>query len=165
MRTGADEWPDGHCYRWTPRDFETFAQMDPGGEYPHAHRVSLQRWEEALTSEDVAADSERGRELYARTALPYDPTTFPNRMWKLRPDAPCRTLIAHLGKTSNGFVHYDGAQGRTITVREAMRLHGYPDDVTLAGPMGARFRQVGNSVPPPVAQALGGALMPSLAGQ
>lgn len=44
-----------------------------------------------------------------------------------------------------------------------MRLHSYPDSVSLIGPMGARFKQVGNSVPPMLAEALGRGLAAAVA--
>lgn len=43
---------------------------------------------------------------------------------------------------------------RRITVREAAALQGFPSDWDFRGPQGARYRQIGNAVPPPLAQAV-----------
>ncbi|MBK8910790.1 MAG: DNA cytosine methyltransferase [Chlorobi bacterium] len=62
-----------------------------------------------------------------------------------------------------GEIFYHPTEDRYLTPREYMRIHGYPDDYYLIGPIRSRsgtvrnldqHRQVANSVPPPVARAL-----------
>lgn len=62
-----------------------------------------------------------------------------------------------------GEIFFHPSQDRYLTPREYMRLHGYPDDYILKGPIRGRsgrvrdldqHRQIANSVPPPVAEAL-----------
>lgn len=48
---------------------------------------------------------------------------------------------------------------RVITVREAARLHGYPDWFRFHVTKWNGFRQIGNSVPPPLGRAIGAALI------
>ncbi|MFT4298104.1 MAG: DNA cytosine methyltransferase [Aeromicrobium sp.] len=43
---------------------------------------------------------------------------------------------------------------RRLTVEEAAVLQGFPVGTKFAGPVSAQFRQIGNSVPPPVAEAV-----------
>jgi DNA (cytosine-5)-methyltransferase 1 len=86
--------------------------------------------------------------------LPYDPNKFPNKWWKLRPDAPVRTLMAHLGKDSYSHIHFDSEQARPITVREAARLQSFPDGFVFKGSMNPAFKQIGNAVPPLFAYAI-----------
>lgn len=62
-----------------------------------------------------------------------------------------------------GEIFYHPTEARYLTPREYMRIHGYPDDYSLTGPVRSRsgvvrdldqHRQVANSVPPPVARIL-----------
>lgn len=46
-------------------------------------------------------------------------------------------------------------QDRIVSVRECARSQGFPDSFTFSGNVGAMHRQVGNAVPPPLANALG----------
>lgn len=63
-------------------------------------------------------------------------------------DNPARTIIAHLCKDGNQFIHPDYEQGRSISVREAARLQSFPDDFRFFGAMTQQFKQIGNAVPP-----------------
>lgn len=62
-----------------------------------------------------------------------------------------------------GEIFFHPTQDRYLTPREYMRLHGYPDEYFLKGPIRGRsgrvrhldqHRQVANSVPPPIAHVL-----------
>ncbi len=73
-----------------------------------------------------------------------------------------------------GEIFFHPCEDRYLTPREYMRLHGYPDDYVLCGPIRGRsgrvrfldqHRQVANSVPPPVAHALASAIMEALHAQ
>jgi DNA (cytosine-5)-methyltransferase 1 len=70
--------------------------------------------------------------------------------------------MAHLGKDSYSHIHYDGRQARTISVREAARLQSFPDGFSFCGTMNPAFRQIGNAVPPLLAQAIATQIMKTM---
>ena len=156
-----------HAIRNLPRDFPIFRRMDPGDQYPEAHKKALQMFEERLEKERAAGNPiEEGSDEYEKLKSdivpPYDPSKFPNKWRKMEPDAPARTLMAHLGKDSYSHIHYDSEQARTISVREAARLQSFPDGFVFAGTMNPAFRQIGNAVPPLLAHEIAVEVAPAL---
>jgi DNA (cytosine-5)-methyltransferase 1 len=148
-----------HVIRFLPRDYPIFRRMKPGDEYPQARAEAERMFEEELErlrkdGRTIVAGSVEYSELFDSIVPPYDPQKFPNKWRKLDADQPARTLMAHLGKDSYSHIHYDSQQARTISVREAARLQSFPDGFTFAGAMNAAFRQIGNAVPPLMANAL-----------
>ncbi len=92
--------------------------------------------------------------LVAVIVPPYDPCKFANKWRKMSADRPARTLMAHLGKDGYTHIHYDSEQTRTISIREAARLQSFPDGFLFDSPMNPAFRQIGNAVPPLLADAI-----------
>lgn len=67
---------------------------------------------------------------------------------RLDPDRPARTLIS--GNRAPP-AHYD--EPRSITVREAARLQGFPDSFEIKGTFSKQMLHVTNAVPMPLATA------------
>lgn len=77
------------------------------------------------------------------------PGTGPMSYRRLHPSRPSNTLFSgHRAPPA----HF--SEPRSITVREAARLQGFPDDFRIYGSFANQMGQVTNAVPPPMARAV-----------
>jgi DNA (cytosine-5)-methyltransferase 1 len=104
----------------------------------------------------LASQTHLGEEL-RRGLSPKDTTKY----LRLHRKRPANTLRC-------GEIFYHPVEDRYLTPREYMRLHGYPDEYILKGPIRSRtgtvrnldqHRQIANSVPPPLAYVLARQIM------
>lgn len=107
-----------------------------------------------LTSSMRADHTKLSRQRFAATE--YGQTEPVSRFHKLDPHGVCNTLRSGTNTDRGAFtsprpIHY--LYARCITVREAARLHSYPDWFRFHVTKWHGFRQIGNSVPPLLARS------------
>lgn len=88
-----------------------------------------------------------------------------SRFFKLSQDGYANTLRAGTDSARGAFtsprpIHYK--YPRCVTVREMARLHGYPDWFRFHSTKWHGARQIGNSVPPPMARAVAASLVQTM---
>ncbi|MDR1638953.1 MAG: DNA cytosine methyltransferase [Clostridiales bacterium] len=116
-----------------------------------------------LTGSLRTVHSEVSRARFAQTPLgKAEPIS---RFYKLDPDGICTALRAGTDKskgahTSARPIHY--RDNRCISVREAERLHSYPDWFRMHSTKWHGFREVGNSVPPLLARKVAAQVIKAL---
>ncbi|MGA2145649.1 MAG: DNA cytosine methyltransferase [Bryobacteraceae bacterium] len=128
------------------------------------HYGYRRQWDpEMLTSSARTTHTDISRCRFTETA-PGDVEPI-SRFFKLRSDGLSNTLRAGTDGARGAFtsprpIHF--AYPRCITVREMARLHGFPDWFRFHATKWHGARQIGNSVPPPLARAIAESLVKAL---
>jgi DNA (cytosine-5)-methyltransferase 1 len=142
----------------------TYAAMLSGNQddpqnfgYPRQYNAKL------LTCSLLTNHTPRSRQRFARTA-PNDVEPI-SHFKKLALDGISNTLRAGTASDRGAFTSprpIHPTSPRVITVREAARIHSYPDWFRFHATKWHGFRQIGNSVPPLLARAVGAEIMKAL---
>jgi len=109
-------------------DLEAFTHLPEGGTY-----------------QDIPANLRR-----------YRSDIFTDKYKRLSRNELSRTITAHMSKDGYWYIH--PLRHRTLSIREAARVQTFPDWFRFAGEPSHRYRQIGNAVPPLLAEAIGRAL-------
>jgi len=113
----------------------------------------------SLRTEHTAVSQERFM------ATEHGKTEPVSRFRKLPPDGLCNTLRAGTDSARGAFTSprpIHPHQPRVITVREAARLHSFPDWFRFHTTKWHGFRQIGNSVPPLLGRAIASSIIKAL---
>ncbi len=122
------------------------------------YRIAIKEWTENNQRRRL-----RYSDLPERLITHKNKTDFGDR-YKIVPPDMCysHTVLAHIAKDGHYYIHYDIEQARSLSVREAARLQSFPDNYYFEGSRTAAFTQIGNAVPPMMAEAIAEALRQQL---
>lgn len=128
------------------------------------HFGYVRNWDPSLLTSSIRTDhTDVSRRRFSETL---GGQTEPiSRFYKLSPKGLSNTLRAGTDGARGAFtsprpIHPE--HNRCVTVREMARLHGYPDWFRLHETKWHGARQIGNSVPPPLARAVAKQLIEAL---
>jgi DNA (cytosine-5)-methyltransferase 1 len=106
-------------------------------------------------------DSVHAIERYGRPDLMrYRADVFDDKYARVRGDRPCKTIVSHLAKDGNGYIH--PSQVRSISFREAARVQSFRDDYVFCGSPSDQWVHLGNAVPPVLAAAIARSFLAAL---
>ncbi len=152
------------------KPFRTVGDVLVGLPTPHKKEPGVMIYDDVYMNHvDVTPARDRERMHYVPEGdyLAHQLDLPPELRCNLSPKDTTKFLRLDRKKPSNtlrcGEIFYHPTEDRYLTPREYMRIHGYPDNYILKGPIRSRtgvvrdldqHRQVANSVPPPMAFAL-----------
>ena len=122
------------------------------------------KWNPSLLTGSLRTNhTEKSKQRFHDTK--WGETEKTSRFRKLDPEGQCNTLRAGTDKSRGAYTsprpihpYYD----RCISVREAQRLHSFPDWFRMHVTKWHGFREVGNAVPPLLAKAVAGQIISAM---
>lgn len=138
-------------------------------------KVGIRKADDVLINHHARNHNERDREIYKRAIklwndqekrLKYDDLppslqthknkkAFRDRYKVVAGNRPTsHTIVAHIAKDGHYHIHPDINQVRSLTVREAARIQSFPDNFKFEGSRSSQYKQVGNAVPPLMAEKI-----------
>jgi DNA (cytosine-5)-methyltransferase 1 len=155
----------------------TDSAQEYGPEEPsnYLKKMGIRKADDVLINHQARNHNARDREIYKltiemwdqqRKRLSYDnlpsslqthktKNAFRDRYKVVAGDLPSsHTIVAHIAKDGHYHIHPDINQLRSLTVREAARIQSFPDNFKFEGSRTSQYKQVGNAVPPLMAERI-----------
>lgn len=151
----------------TPPKRATEYRLEPLTDYQMWARESCQKDNDGITNHESRGHNMDDLSLYKilgsgvgwkineidDSFQPYSTDKFGDNYRKQVPTSPATTILAHIHKDGHKYIH--PREARSLTVREAARLQSFKDSFHFPVSRTQAYKQVGNAVPPLLAEAIG----------
>ena len=135
-------------------DYQRKARIGSSGVYNHeAPRLSKINMERLKYIQPGGNWTDIPHELLPKGMQRANKGDHTKRYGRVTPEGLASTILTKCDPHWGAYFHYN--QDRTFTVREAARIQSFPDHYICTGTQAEQYAQVGNAVPPMLANAVG----------
>lgn len=135
-------------------DYQRKARIGSSGVYNHeAPRLSKINMERLKYIQPGGNWTDIPHELLPKGMQRANKGDHTKRYGRVTPEGLASTILTKCDPHWGAYFHYN--QDRTFTVREAARIQSFPDHYIFTGTQAEQYAQVGNAVPPMLANAVG----------
>lgn len=146
-------WPDSQCLRDLHIRDETCNYLVQHEVRPNRdndleiYRICVENWNDGQKKLKY-------NELPENLITQKNTKSFLDRFKVVPGEGISHTVVAHISKDGHYYIHPDVEQNRSISLREAARIQSFPDDYYFEDSRTSAFVQIGNAVPPLMAQGI-----------